>query len=94
MFDIGFWELVIIAITALIVIGPEKLPQFARDAGRFVGKLRKYIQSAKKELKKELELDEVNDLHDDISHIDKLMKEAPDRVMQEVTDLDDKGQKR
>ncbi len=93
MFDIGFWELVIIAIIALIVIGPERLPQFARDAGRFVGKIRKYILNAKKELEKELELDEVNNLHDDITHIDKLMKEAPDRVMKQVADVDEKNPK-
>ena len=86
MFDIGFWELVIIAIIALIIIGPERLPQFARDAGRFIAKIRKYVQSAKRELEKELDLDQTQNLQDDISHIDKLMKEAPDRMMNQVMD--------
>ena len=79
MFDIGFWELVIIAIIALIVIGPERLPGFARDAGKFVNKIRKFVNSAKRELEKELELDQISNLHKDINHIDRLMKEAPDR---------------
>ena len=81
MFDIGFWELIAIAVVALLIIGPERLPQFARDAGRFVGKIRRMIQSAKRELEKELDLDERGDLKNSINHIDKLMKEAPDRVI-------------
>ena len=81
MFDIGFWELVIIALVALIIIGPERLPDFARDAGRLINKIRRFIQSAKRELEKELELDEVNDLHKSIKHVDGLMQEAPDRII-------------
>ncbi len=80
MFDIGFWELVVIAIIALLVIGPERLPQFARDAGRLVGQFRRYVQKARKEIEKELALDQVNDLQKDISHLDNLLKEAPDRI--------------
>jgi sec-independent protein translocase protein TatB len=81
MFDIGFWELAIIAIIALIIVGPERLPKFARDAGRVVGKIRKFIQNAKKELERELELDQVTDLNKDINRIDDLMKQAPDRII-------------
>ena len=81
MFDIGFWELVAIAVVALLVIGPERLPKFARDAGHFVGKIRRMIQTAKRELEKELDMDQSGELKDSINHIDKLMKEAPDRVI-------------
>jgi len=81
MFDIGFWELVIIAIVALVIIGPERLPKFARDAGRFFAKVRNFIQNARRDLEKEFELDQVNDLHKSIDHIDDLMKEAPDRII-------------
>lgn len=81
MFDIGFWELAIIAIIALIIIGPERLPKFARDAGRFVSKIRNFIRNTRKELENELEIDQVNGLRKDIDHIDNLMKEAPDRII-------------
>ncbi|MCZ6803072.1 MAG: Sec-independent protein translocase protein TatB [Proteobacteria bacterium] len=81
MFDVGFWELVIIAIVGLIIIGPERLPKFARDAGRFFAKFRRFIQTAKRDLEKELELDQINDLQKSINHIDGLMKEAPDRII-------------
>ena len=81
MFDIGFWELTVIAIIALIVIGPERLPKFAHDAGRFVSKIRKFIHTAKNELEKELEFEQVDDLQKDINRIDDLMKQAPDRII-------------
>jgi len=83
MFDIGFWELVIIALVALIIIGPERLPQFAHDAGRFFRKIRNFIQNAKREVEKELELDKLNDLNESINHVEGLMQDAPDRFMQE-----------
>lgn len=83
MFDIGFWELVIIALVGLVIVGPERLPEFARDAGRWIRKVRSFIQSAKREVEKELKLDELNDLTESIDHVDGLMKQAPDRFLQE-----------
>jgi sec-independent protein translocase protein TatB len=88
MFDIGFWELAIIAIIALIVIGPERLPKFAHDAGHFVGKIRRFINNAKNELEKELEFEQVDDLQKDINRIDDLMKQAPDRIILGEDDID------
>lgn len=88
MFDIGFWELAIIAIIALIVIGPERLPKFAHDAGHFVGKIRRFINNAKNELEKELEFEQVDDLQKDINRIDDLMKQAPDRIILGEDDSD------
>lgn len=95
MFDIGFWELAIIAIIGLIVIGPERLPKFAHDAGRFVSKIRSFIHNAKSELEKELELEHVDDLQKDINRIDDLMKQAPDRIIlgQSDDDKDNEAEK-
>lgn len=59
MFDIGFWELCLIAVVALIVLGPERLPGAARTAGLWIGKARKMISSVKDEIDRELQLDEV-----------------------------------
>lgn len=83
MFDIGFWELVAIAVIALLIIGPEKLPGFARDAARLIRKVRNFAYSTKRELEKELELDRVEGLNDDIRRLDRLMKEAPDRFLRD-----------
>jgi sec-independent protein translocase protein TatB len=47
MFDVGFWELCLIAVVSLLVIGPEKLPKLARIAGFWVGKTRHIVASVK-----------------------------------------------
>ena len=79
MFDIGFWELVIIAIVALLVIGPERLPSSAREAGKWLGRLRRFINNTRLELERELRLDEARDLAQKITDIEALQRDAPDR---------------
>jgi sec-independent protein translocase protein TatB len=87
MFDIGFWELITIALIALLMVRPENLPKFANDAGKFLGRLRNFIYNAKKELEKELKIEEINDLQDSIKQVDKLMHDAPDRkILKKASD--------
>tara|TARA_B100000929_G_C15195332_1_gene313761 strand:+ start:128 stop:400 length:273 start_codon:yes stop_codon:yes gene_type:complete len=87
MFDIGFWELITIALIALLMVRPENLPKFANDAGKFLGRLRNFIYNAKKELEKELKIEEINDLQDSIKQVDKLMYDAPDRkILKKASD--------
>jgi sec-independent protein translocase protein TatB len=62
MFDISFWELAVIGVVALVVIGPEKLPGIARTAGVWVGKARRMIASAKADINRELQTDELKKL--------------------------------
>ena len=59
MFDIGFFELVLIGIVALLVIGPERLPGVARTAGLWVGKMRGFVSSVKQDIDQELKADEL-----------------------------------
>ena len=59
MFDIGFWELTIIAIVALIVIGPDKLPGVARTAGKWVGRTRRFVNQVKTDIDREVRQDEL-----------------------------------
>ena len=59
MFDIGFWELCLIATVALLVLGPERLPIAARTAGKWVGKIRGMVSNVKSEIDRELQLDEI-----------------------------------
>ncbi len=82
MFDIGFWELIIIALVALLIVGPERLPELAQNAARIFKKVRSFIQSAKREVEKELKLDQLNDLNESIHKVGDLMNEAPDKFIQ------------
>ena len=59
MFDIGFSELLVIGIVALVVIGPEKLPRVARTVGTLLGKAQRYVNDVKSEVNRSMELDEL-----------------------------------
>jgi sec-independent protein translocase protein TatB len=59
MFDIGFSELLLIGIVALVVIGPERLPKVARTAGHLFGRLQRYVANVKADIAREMELDEL-----------------------------------
>ena len=62
MFDIGFWEIAIIGVLALIIVGPDKLPGLARTVGAYVGKARQMVASVKADIKRELREHELADL--------------------------------
>ncbi|MCW9088208.1 MAG: Sec-independent protein translocase protein TatB [Gammaproteobacteria bacterium] len=65
MFDIGFWELTIIGVVALLVIGPERLPKVARTVGLWVGRMRGFVMSVKADVDKELRADELKRIMDE-----------------------------
>jgi len=54
MFDIGFWELGIIAVVALLVIGPERLPGVARTAGKWIGSAKRFVSSVQSDINAEV----------------------------------------
>jgi len=59
MFDIGFWELLLIALVALVVVGPERLPKLIRVVGLWVGKANASVQSIRSEISRELRAEEL-----------------------------------
>ncbi|MFO1308692.1 MAG: Sec-independent protein translocase protein TatB [Burkholderiales bacterium] len=62
MFDIGFSEIVVIAVVALIVLGPERLPKAARTLGHLFGRLQRYVNDVKADISREMELEELRKL--------------------------------
>jgi sec-independent protein translocase protein TatB len=89
MFDIGFWELVIISIVALLVVGPERLPGLIRDLGRWARAVRRFIVQTRQELERELNLEEEKNLLGSLRDVDELMDIAPDREQREKKDRRD-----
>ena len=61
MFDFGFWEIAIIGIITLIVVGPEKMPSLARKAGLYFGKFNQFLNKIKSDINEELKVDEIKE---------------------------------
>ncbi len=59
MFDVGFSEMLVIAVVALVVIGPEKLPGVAKTVGAWFGRLQRYVNDVKADINREIELEEL-----------------------------------
>jgi sec-independent protein translocase protein TatB len=59
MFEVGFSEIIVIAIVALIVIGPEKLPKLARTYGLLYGRVQRYVSGIKQDMEREVALDQM-----------------------------------
>jgi sec-independent protein translocase protein TatB len=66
MFDIGFSELLVIGVVALIVIGPERLPRVARTVGHLAGRLQRYVADVKADINREMELEELRKMRDSV----------------------------
>lgn len=67
MFDFGFSEMVIVAVVGLIVLGPERLPKVARQAGQWLGKLQRYVADVKSDINRQMELDELRKLQSEVT---------------------------
>ena len=67
MFDVGLSELMVIAIVALVVIGPERLPKVARTAGLLLGRLQRYVSDVKSDINREIQLDELKKMQQEMT---------------------------
>jgi len=84
MFDIAFSELIIIAVVALIVIGPEKLPKTARTLGHLFGRLQRYVSDVKADINREIELDELRKLQQEVQTAAKGIETSISSAVREV----------
>jgi sec-independent protein translocase protein TatB len=86
MFDVGFWELCLIGVISLLVIGPERLPKAARIAGFWIGKTRHMVTAVKAEIKEELRAEELRQTMQEQSGMDEFQQLLDDtaKTAQEV----------
>jgi sec-independent protein translocase protein TatB len=85
MFDIGFSELMVIALVALVVIGPERLPRVARTAGHLLGRLQRYVSDVKSDINREIQLDELKKMQ---QQVEDSARDLQSSVTQEFTSLE------
>ena len=76
MFDIGFSELLVIAIVALIVIGPQRLPTVARTLGHLFGRMQRYVNEVKSDIAREMELEELKKMQSSMEDAARSMRDA------------------
>jgi sec-independent protein translocase protein TatB len=79
MFDIGFSELLLIAVVALIVIGPERLPKVARTLGHLFGRMQRYVNDVKADISREMELDELRKLQSSVEDAARSFQSSVDK---------------
>jgi len=82
MFDVGFWELALIGLVMLVVVGPERLPKLARTAGLWLGRGRRMLSSVKAEIDREIKAEELKEI---------LNKQAQSNPLETI--LDDSAEK-
>jgi sec-independent protein translocase protein TatB len=81
MFDFGFSEMVIVAVVALVVLGPERLPRVARQAGAWMGKLQRYVSDVKSDINRQMELDELRRLKTEVTDAASSLQSSVQSVM-------------
>jgi sec-independent protein translocase protein TatB len=86
MFDIGFSELLVIGVVALIVIGPQKLPRVARTVGILMGRLQRYVSDVKADINREIELEELRKMRDSMQKAATEMQSAVDTELNKTAD--------
>ncbi len=91
MFDIGFLEILVILVIALLVIGPERMPEVARKLGAFMGKTKKFINSVKQEGQLQETVDELKksmDMQEEQKQILNLEQELQESMNQSAQEID------
>ena len=84
MFDIGFIEIMIISLVALIVVGPERLPAVARTLGHLLSRARGYVNGIKTDIHNEMRMEELKNLH---TSVNETVQSIEDSVRQEVDQI-------
>ena len=91
MFDVGFWELALIGIITLLVVGPERMPQIAKKAGYYLGKVKRFIAKIQDDVGDEIEAEKLKkhlNLEDKDSNIVEIFDDAKKSLDEIKRDVD------
>ena len=90
MFDSGFLELLVVGIIALIVIGPERLPEVAAKVGKFIGKIKAFVATTRDDIEREMRADELKGMlakqKEEIGELRDMMKSTKTDISSELNE--------
>jgi sec-independent protein translocase protein TatB len=96
VFDVAFSELLVIAVVALLVIGPERLPKVARTLGALTGRMQRYVAQVKEEVNREVRFQELQQLQQEIqetaSKTQSSIQQQVDHISQDLPDFSSEPQ--
>jgi sec-independent protein translocase protein TatB len=84
MFDLGFSEIVVIAIVLLVVVGPERLPKAARAAGHLLGRFHRYVAEVKADIRREIQLEELKKFQEDAQALNRTLRAEASDIQADV----------
>jgi len=76
MFDLGFSQLVLIAVVLLVVVGPERLPRVARTVGHLFGRMQRYVSDVKADIQREIQIDELKKFQQEAQALEQSLYEG------------------
>ncbi len=88
MFDIGFSEILVIGVVALIVLGPERLPKVARTAGHLFGRLQRYVSEVKQQVKQEMDAEEFKKIQAEYQGVKDAVNGVEQTIYNETADTE------
>lgn len=90
MFDFGFWEIMVVMVVALLVVGPERLPGLASKVGGWVGKAKRFASSVKSDIRREFHAEEMRQMLDkqqgEIHELKGMLNDAQSDLRSELDD--------
>ncbi len=84
MFDVGLSEMMVIAVVALVVLGPERLPKVARTFGHLLGRAQRYVNQVKQDINREMEMSELKKLQDEVKSAAQEMQQSVNEASKSV----------
>ena len=91
MFDVNFSEMMVVAVVALIVIGPERLPKVARTLGHLWGRAQRYVNSVKSDISRDMSIEELRQVQQEMqreaSNVAQAVQQTGQTVSQQVQEL-------
>jgi len=85
MFDIGFSELIMLAVVALVVVGPKRLPVATRTIGTLLGRAQRYVNDVKSDIQRQVDLEELRKVKESMQNVGAELQSSVQGVEQEVS---------